>query len=109
MNDSEPDYQLPEVGELGYIVEYLSEIPEAETDGGRIKPIGWTTLKTWADMTGIRLSPGEALAMLSLSRSYVNQYYLSESPGCPPPNVETPPDREVVAGKLESLFAMLRK
>lgn len=87
----------------------MSEIGEAESDDNRLKAISWGTVKAWSDVTGMRLTPGEALAIRSLSRSYVNQYYLSESPGCLSPNVEELPASDVVVDKLKSMFAMLRK
>lgn len=54
------------------------------------------------------MTAGEVLALKQLSAVYVSQYYESMDSGCVSPNIEKPKDREVVAGKIKGLFAMLR-
>lgn len=99
---------MPDPGQLEYLINYLSEIGEAEIDGGHLSIIGWRTMQAWADMTGIKLTAGEALGLRRLSGAYVNQYYQSESSSCPAPHMAKIPAREEVARKMKSLFSMLR-
>lgn len=106
--DEEPDYQMPDPGPLEYLLGYLAEIGEAEISGGHLSIIGWRTMQAWADMTGVRLTAGEALGLRRLSSAYVSQYYQSESSSCAAPHLATIPAREEVASKMKSLFSMLR-
>lgn len=86
----------------------LSEIGEGKTSGGSLAPINWIDIKAWIDVTGSQITAGEAEALRTMSSVYVNQFYDSMDKACPSPNIERPKDREVVAGKIKSLFAMLR-
>ena len=99
---------MPEAGLLLYLIEALSEIGEAKFTGEVVSPIDWTDIKSWSDVTGADLNPGEANAIRVLSSAYVAQYYESLDKGCPPPNIERLKNREVVATKIKGLFSMLR-
>lgn len=100
---------MPEIGELEYLVSFLFEIGEAERSDGCLKTVSWSTIKAWAEVTGMQLTPREALAIRSLSKAYVDQYYLSENPACMSPIIECQPSADVVSDKLKAMFALLRK
>lgn len=99
---------MPPVGELEYLVTALSEIGEGKISGERLTSIDWVDIKAWMDVTGGFLTPGESEALRSLSAAYVSQYYPSMESDCPSPNIEKPKDKDVIASKLKSMFAMLR-
>lgn len=103
-----PDYQLPEIGELGFLVDYLSEIGEARFSGESITPIDWVDIHAWSVMTGTALSTGESLALRRLSHAYVDQCHKSKESSCVAPCFDAEKARVTVAHKLESFFAMLR-
>lgn len=60
------------------------------------------------DVTGSEITAGEAEAIKGLSSVYISQYYESIEKDCPSPNIERPKDKDVIAGKIKSMFAMLR-
>lgn len=104
----EPEYQLPDAGLAGYLVDALTEIGEAKFTGEHITSIGWIEISAWMAATKSNLTPGEAVALRNLSSVYVTQHYLSLDAACVSPNIEKPKDPEIVAGKMKNLFAMLR-
>jgi len=108
ISDDEPEFQLPDKGELDYLINYLSEIGEAELNGGNLTLIGWERMQAWSNMTGTILTAGEALGLRSLSGAYVSQYYHASDSACPAPHIESLPARDEVAEKMKSLFTMLR-
>ena len=86
----------------------LSEIGEAMQSGDGLVSVTWGDILAWSEMTGSNLTPGESEAIRFLSAAYVALYYESRESGCLAPNIERLKDREIVAGKMKSLFAMLR-
>jgi len=106
--DVDPEYQMPDIGEAEYLVSALSEVGEGKISDGRLTSIDWVDIKAWIDVTGAEISPGEAEALRMLSSVYVSQYYEAMEKGCPSPNIEKLKDREVIASKVKSMFAMLR-
>lgn len=100
---------MPEIGAADYLVQILSEIGEAKLSGDHITAIDWPDIQAWSDVTGANLTPGESITIKGLSSVYVAQYYDSLDPSCASPNIERLKDREVIAGKIKSLFSMLRK
>ena len=99
---------MPEIGGAEYLVSALSEVGEGKISDGRLTSIDWVDIKAWIDVTGAEISAGEAEALRTLSTAYVSQYYEAMKKDCPPPNIERVKDREVVANKVKSMFAMLR-
>ena len=63
VSDEDPDFQFPDKGPLEYLINYLSEIGEAELNGENLTTIGWQTMRAWAEMTRTQLTSGEALAV----------------------------------------------
>jgi hypothetical protein len=108
VSDEDPDFQFPDKGPLEYLINYLSEIGEAELNGENLTSIGWQTMRAWAEMTGTKLTSGEALAVHQLSGVYVSQYYQSSDAACPAPHLGNLPARDEIADKMKSLFSMLR-
>lgn len=104
----EDEDELPDPGPLEYLINYLSELGEAEISGGHLSVIGWQTMNAWADNTGVNLTAGESLAIRRLSSAYVSQYYQSEQASCPAPYLARIPVREEIESKMKSLFSMLR-
>lgn len=76
--------------------------------GDRLTSIDWQDIQAWVNTTHADLTPGETVAIRNLSRVYVAQYYESLDSGCIAPHLTAPPNREVIEGKMKSLFAMLR-
>jgi hypothetical protein len=108
VSDEDPDFQFPEKGPLEYLINYLSEIGEAELNGENLTSIGWQTMRAWAEMTGTQLTSGEALSVHQLSGVYVSQYYQSSDAACPAPHLGNLPARDEIADKMKTLFSMLR-
>lgn len=107
-SEDEDEEELPDPGPLEYLINYLSEIGEAEISGGHLSIIGWQTMNSWAEITGTNLTVEEALGIRRLSSAYVSQYYQSESSSCPAPYLSRIPVREEIESKMKSLFSMLR-
>jgi len=102
------DVELPEVGALKYLVGYLAEVGEAQQTGEGIIATGWQDLKAWMELTGIRLTPFEALTLRRLSICYVSQFYRSEGVDCAPP-VKQESYIETVDRKLMQMFKTLKE
>mgnify|MGYP007065673354 CR=1 FL=1 len=100
---------MPDMGVADYFTSLLSEVGEARLNGERIASLTWEEIRAWQCATGVQISPGEAESIRYLSSCYVSQYYQSIEPECPAPHIERPRNREEVASKMKSLFAMLRK
>lgn len=103
-----PDYNLPCIEEADYLVGMIAEIGEAKSHGQSLVQIEWQDILSWIEVTGAQISPGEAEAMKSLSGAYVSQYYQSLDSGSVSPVAPRQANREAVASKMHSLFAMLR-
>jgi hypothetical protein len=108
LSEDEPDFELPEKGPLEYLINYLSEIGEADLIGDNLTTIKWGTMMAWSEMTGVKLTSSESLGLQRLSAAYVSQYYKSSDGSCPAPHIEALPARDEIANKMKSLFAMLR-
>lgn len=107
-DEDEDEEELPDPGPLEYLINYLSEIGEAEISGGHLSTIGWQTMNSWTEITGTNLTTEEALGVRRLSFAYVSQYYQAESISCPAPYLAKIPAREEIESKMKSLFSMLR-
>jgi hypothetical protein len=66
----------------------------------------WSELAAWAAVRRIALTPWEASAIMSLSRTYTQQYH--ESDGKPVPAPWTPTGPEHTAALADKLRAALR-
>ena len=104
----DPDYQLPNIDDAELFTSTLSSIGEAKVSSSGLASIEWSDIVAWMQATRAMLSPGEAEAIKYLSSCYVSQYYQSMEKGALSPHMESPPNREQVAGKMKTLFAMLR-
>lgn len=90
------------------MVTILSEIGEGKISGDKLTSIDWVDIKAWIDVMDESITHIEASALKQLSGAYVSQYYAAMEPDCPSPNIERPKDKDVIAGKIKSMFAMLR-
>lgn len=102
----EPDYQLPDVGCAGYFIDLLSQVGEARISGSELEPLDWSTLHAWQVVTGAKISPGDAEAIIYLSSSYVTQYIKSMDSACMSPHMEQPADD--VESKIKAMVKMLK-
>jgi len=100
---------MPEIGEAGYLVGYLSEIGEAISTGTSLAPIGWRDVKAWSECGGVALAPDEYKALIRLSRAYVAEYFKADGVECDMPHVRQMPTKAAVEQRMKSLFAMLRE
>jgi hypothetical protein len=92
----------PDPGPLAYLGEWLFEVGPVISQGpGQIRPISWTDIKAWSDLSGITPDPNESRAMLDLSRAYLSQHYDSMAPACSPPWLG---DKEAISKRIKSIF-----
>jgi len=90
-----------------YLIDLFVEIGEALVTDKGLAPLTWQELDAWSRMTGIILSPGEARALIDLSRQYVHQFAVSVDPNCTAPYVDDEDTSGVVA-KFKMLAEILR-
>lgn len=107
--DEEPDYQLPDITSVGYLISALSELGEAKIVGDRLASIDWHDINEWIKATHSQITIPERIALKRLSSEYVTQYNKSIKKDALAPHVSRSNNREVVAKKIDSLFSMLRK
>lgn len=105
----EPEYNLPDVSQIQYLLDSLAELGQAKIVGGSIVAMDWSDINEWVKATGSKMTVSEKIALKRLSSEYALQYNKSLSNDELEPNIERPNNREVVANKMNSLFAMLRK
>lgn len=106
--ECEPDYGLPEIGPLEYLVEYLISSGEVSYNGGYMTALGWDDIASWSVLCGASLEPREVEAMRRLSLAYVSEYYASDLKNTEPPYKRAFPGREAIAKKAQQFIAMLR-
>ena len=99
---------MPDIGDAGYLLDYLAEIGEARLIGESIVKIDWQEIYAWAQLTSTHLTPGETLALRRLSGAYVDQFYKSKDRGCFSPITPEVPRRDLIAQKVKSIFSILR-
>ena len=99
---------MPEIGEVGYLLDYLSEIGEAKFSGDFVGQIDWQEIIAWSSLTDTHLTPGETLALRRLSSAYVDQFLKSKDRGCFSPVTPEIPRRDLIAQQVKSMFSILR-
>jgi len=101
LSAGEPDYGLPEPGDLAYLLGYLVELGEAESSGNGLVPCTWQTIRAWTELTWLRLSPLEVNALRRLSVAYVSEYYRTDGNELPPSYMKAA-DGTALDNKLEA-------
>jgi hypothetical protein len=108
---------MPEVSEAaGYLVALLHSAGVASATGMGLSGLSWQEIESWArcnDFVGI-LSPKEYRAIYTLSRAYVSEHAVASKKGAKPPYMppvekEDEVVRELVAEKVDDVFAVMLK
>jgi len=108
-NGIEPEYGLPDVAPVQYVVEVLSDMGEAVVEGSVLRQLNWTDIADWQRSTGVVLTYWECAALHRLSGAYVNQFNKALEPSCPRPVVDELPSRVEVAQKMRMFASLFRK
>jgi len=101
--------EMPELDYAEYLMNYAQELGFSKSSGMGLMPIDWVDLNNWSQVTKTTLSNWEALVIVYISKSYVDQYYLSNEKIVPAPYQQIQIDKTVVSNKIANLFrSMIR-
>lgn len=106
---SAPALEPPEVTNGQYLLEYLSEIGEARSNGNTLSPIDWEEITAWQHLTGTDLSTWDARMLRHLSSVYVASYHKAEDPNCPPPWMPEQTSEKQLTRRLDQLIGAVSK
>lgn len=80
---------MPEC-DADHILSYLWEIGPTASSGGKHTAICHSEIAAWQCNTGIELDAFEARTLRTLSVVYLEQWFMSTQPDCPPPWTQAP-------------------
>ena len=98
---------MPEV-DAHHILEYLWEIGPTASSSGKHVAISHAEIAAWQHNTGIALDAFEARSLRALSVVYLEQWFLSTQPDCPPPWTQAPELNVIKHQATENMRASMR-
>lgn len=102
-----PLLEMPDVGYASYILDYLFEVGLYGVGGMSITPISWLEIQAWSQLVNVKLTPFEAQILKSLSKSFVDQYNLSDETLVPSPYQPVDIDQSAVSNRVASVLRSL--
>jgi len=105
----DPDYGLPSVSDIGYLVETLAELGYCQVSTNGVSAIAWHEIESWVRLSCSELHWREIVALRRLSLAYASEYNKTNGRDCPSPCIDLEKVADKVAGKVETLFSMLRR
>lgn len=94
---------IPEV-KCMYLFEYLLKMGVMCFSGMINVPLSWSEIKSWCELTGVRLSAWEVQTIRRASEVYVEQVELSRKPDAPMPERVIEQDPRKLAKHIKSIL-----
>lgn len=85
LEDRDRDIHLPDISGVELVVTYLAELGYADQGFDSLKPVAWSEIQAWANMTGLTVQTWLALMLRELSEEYATQANRSREASCPAP------------------------
>lgn len=109
--ESREYFQMPDLLDGFYIVNYLNTVGPAISNGMGIVPITWAELYSWIQCSQYVVSPYECDLLIKLSQAYTSEFNQASDPRRPAPYVitEALPSKQEVDNKLKNFFGQFKK